>query len=68
VILRWPAVRTDELNRPLFLSPEYVIFRQQIQPIELPVQNIASTSDTSFVDVETGGLEFIYYIVTQTSE
>lgn len=68
VMLRWPAVTADYLNRPLFTSPHYVVLRQQVLPIELPVQNVASTSDTSFVDPLETGVEYLYYIVAESEE
>ncbi len=68
VMLRWPEVTTDYLNRPLYTAPHYVIFRQQIQPIELPVQNVASTSDTYFLDPLEAGMEYLYYIIAESDE
>ena len=68
VILRWPDVTADYLGRPLLVDPTYLIYRQQILPTELPVMNIASTADTVFVEPLQSGEEYLYYIVTETSE
>jgi hypothetical protein len=68
IMLRWPAVTTDDLNRPLLVAPEYLIFRQQILPTELPVMNIASTMDTIFVEPLQSEEEYLFYIIAQTSE
>jgi len=66
VSLRWPTVSTDYLGRPLFASPEYLVFRQQMQPTELPPEFVAMTSDTFLIDPEDADGEWLYHIVTRT--
>ena len=67
VILRWPAVTTDYLGRPLFTSPSYAIYRQQILPNELPPENIGITNTTLYVDPLNTGASYSYYLITLTT-
>ena len=68
VTLRWYPVTHDTLGRPLLSPADYTIFRQQILPVEMPPVNVATVTDTLFVDSIGLGKEYIYYVITQTED
>lgn len=67
VTLRWSAVTHDTLGRLLFAAPLYRVFRQQITPILLPAINMATVSDTTFLDPHSSGRTYQYYVVAQSN-
>jgi hypothetical protein len=68
VILRWFPVTRDTLGHPLTAPPDYVIFRQQILPLETPPSIIATVADTFFADSIGQARECLYYVISRTVE
>ncbi len=67
MILHWGAVTQDTLGRLLLGPPEYLVYRQQIEPLLLPPVLIATVSDTFYVDPLDAADENVYHVVTQSS-
>jgi hypothetical protein len=67
VMLHWPRVRQNIAGQPLPMEPLYRINRQQILPVMLPVEVIATINDTSFRDDVSTGTEYIYHVTAQSA-
>jgi len=67
VLLRWLPVTQDTSGNPLPAPPIYSVVRQQVQPTLDPPVNVATVPDTFYTDPQGPGVQYIYYIITQTA-
>jgi hypothetical protein len=65
--LLWNSVSLNILGQPLPSAPMYRIFRQRIQPSQLPLENIATVADTFYLDTFSSGSEYLYHVTARTT-